>query len=85
MTKPTTYFFTLRVEGASSKASARLKVLAAFAKRNPDGASFHLKATKQQKEIWMDGARAGTEIAFDLIERGIQNLRKVAVLKKKTK
>jgi hypothetical protein len=39
------YKFTLYVDGASSKESAKTAVLVAFAKRGPDGCVFHLRTT----------------------------------------
>jgi hypothetical protein len=70
-----THQFTLTVTTDGSKESARAAVLYAFASRQPDGCSFDLKENPEYKQVWMEGAQAGTEIAFDLITASLQKLK----------
>lgn len=73
--KQKSHQFVLIVKTNSSRKSAEIKVLSAFAKRKPDNCEFHLKNFGSHKEIWMAGAKAGMETAFDAMSGSIANMR----------
>lgn len=68
--------FILTVKTLSNRRAAKLAVLSAFGRRNPDGCEFRLKEADGHKEIWMAGAKAGTATAFELAIRSLENMRK---------
>lgn len=74
----------LVVKTSATRKSAELSVLAAFSKRQPDNCEFHLKSIGGVKEAWMAGAKAGTETAFELILRSVENMRKKCGINKPT-
>lgn len=70
------HHFTLVVKTYGSRQQARYEILFAFAQRPPDGCEFHLRPLPGHKETWMAGARSGTAVAFDLVMKSLENLRK---------
>lgn len=70
--------FTLVVKTSDSREGAKTAVLCAFASRQPDGCEFNLIETEGVKEAWMAGAKAGTQIAFELVKRSIEKLSETA-------
>jgi len=75
--------FNLVVKTNSTRKAAELAVLCAFAKRSPDGCEFKLNAVPGDKEAWMAGAKSGTEVAFDLIIKSLENMRKKCGIKRR--
>lgn len=74
--------FILTVTTHGSKQAAKDAIQVAFALREPDDCEFMLMDNADHKKAWMDGAKAGTEIAFDLVEKTLENLRKNCDIKK---
>jgi hypothetical protein len=58
-------------------------VLAAFAKRNPDGCEFHLSPKDNQKGAYMAGSMAGLQLGFEMALRSIEHQMKHLKIKRK--
>jgi len=76
--------FVLTVKTFQSRKATETAVLCAFASRQPDGCSFYLKPISSHKGVWMDGAKAGSELAFEMAIKTLQGLQK-QLLNPKTK
>jgi hypothetical protein len=66
------YVFAITVNGADSRRGAELAVLSAFAKRQPDGCSFHLNRKDSQKDAYIAGSMSGVQLGFELAMRSIE-------------
>lgn len=69
------HVFTLVVKGAGTRRVAELAVLAAFAKRDPDGCSFKLNGKYSEKDAYIAGSMSGVQLGFEMALRAVKNQR----------